>query len=592
MFLRTVKASGAEGTQLEYVRLVESYREDGKTKQRVVCNLGRKDLLAPHLDSLVRILRGEKVDRQIRLGDVEATDAWDWGPVLVARSLWRELGLEATLDRLGGRAKPDGVALSDRALVLVANRLCAPTSEHGLARWLETDFVCDGRGRQWVPQWRDDDERRQSRLPRVRVEFRQLKAWYRTLDQLQARKDEIERGLFLTLRDLFSLKVDLVFYDLTSTYFEGQGPPDLARHGYSRDGKPRNRQVLVGVVMVQGWPIAHHVFEGNWRDSTTVEEVLEDLEKRFGLGRIVFVGDRGMVTSDNVELLRSKGQGYVVGLERRRRPEVDRYLQSVDETRWIDCPVGITAAEKASPPKTQIQEVDSHKPGVRVFVVRSDERLEYERARRLEGMDKVRAALGSLQRRVAKGQIKAPDKVGAAAARILTRHHGHRYFDWEYKDGRFRFFESKNLQREQALEGTYLIQTEEQNLTPLQAVAIYKELSEVERSFANLKDVIELRPVYHQTKERVEAHVFVAALAFLLHRAVEKKLKAAGLDLSATEALQALRTVRVVQIDLGNGRTKRSTTRGSARAARILSALGITELDPPKPPKKAETVMW
>src|SRR3972149_4081955 len=152
MFLRTVKAAGGQGVQHEYVRLVEAYREDGRAKQRVVCNLGRKDLLAAHLDALIRLLRGEPVRRAaVRLGEVQAPGAWDWGPMLVARALWRELGLDAILDGQGGRGPGDGRALADRALVLVANRLCAPTSEHGLARWLETDFVCDRQGRRWRP---------------------------------------------------------------------------------------------------------------------------------------------------------------------------------------------------------------------------------------------------------------------------------------------------------------------------------------------------------------------------------------------------------------------------------------------------------
>ena len=151
-----------------------------------------------------------------------------------------------------------------------------------------------------MPVWRDEAERRASRRPRVRVAFRQLKQWYRTLDQLHARQAAIEHALYLRLRDLFSLQVDLVFYDLTSTYFEGHGPPQAA-HGHSRDGKPRNRQVLVGVVMVDQWPIAHHVFRGNARDATTVPAVLQDLDRRFGLRRVVFVGDRGMVTAANLE---------------------------------------------------------------------------------------------------------------------------------------------------------------------------------------------------------------------------------------------------------------------------------------------------
>lgn len=590
MFLRVVKAAGGRGVEHEYVRLVEAYREQGKNKQRVVCNLGRKDLLAEHLDALIRLLRGEGPPSAMGK-DVQALGAWDFGPVLAAASLWRELGVETILDRRGPRGRAGAHALSDRAFVLVANRLCAPTSEHGLARWLETDFVCDRRGRRWVAQWRDEAERRASRTPRVRVDFRQLKQWYRTLDQLHERKERVEQELYLKLRDLFSLKVDLVFYDLTSTYFEGHGPEPLARHGHSRDGKPRNRQVLVGVVLVEGWPLAHHVFAGNLRDSTTVASVLDDLQGRFAVGRVVFVGDRGMVTSDNLADLRKREHGYVVGLNRRRSEEVYQYIEQATGT-WIDCPVGITASERAEPPKTQVQEVPCAQPGARVFVVRSDERLAYERTERLRAMERVRHELEALQERVAQGKLRAPEKIGAAAQRILGRHHGQRYYDWEYKDGRFRFFEHPvNLKREQVLEGKYLIQTEEKGLTPVAAVKIYKELSEVERAFANLKDVIELRPIYHQTDARVEAHIFVAALAFLLHRAIEKKLKAARLDLSATEALQALRAVRVVDIRLGGKQHKRCVTRGTARAQRILAALGIDQLDPPKPPADEATVM-
>jgi transposase len=591
MFLRIVKARGGHGVQHEYVRLVEAYREHGKNKQRVVCNVGRKDLLAAHLDGLIRLLRGE-ARRSVpgHAGEVHATGAWDWGPMLVARTLWRQLGLDTLLGQPGGRGRPAERPLSERALVLVANRLCAPTSEHGLARWLETDFVCDGHGRRWSPAWREDAQRQASRLPRVRVAWRQLKQWYRTLDQLHARKARLERALYLRLRDLFSLQVDLVLYDLTSTYFEGHGPSTLGAHGHSRDGKPRQPQVLVGVVMVDDWPIAHHVFRGNHRDATTVPEVLADLDQRFGLRRIVFVGDRGMVSPDNLTLLRSRGQGYLVGLNRRRSDAVARYLARATGP-WTECPLGPEARERPDAPRTYVQEVAADEPGVRVFVVKSDERLAYERTERRKAMDRVRAELEALERRIQQGKLKAPAKVGAAAARILGRHHGHRYFGWEYQEGRLRFFEHpRTLPQEEALEGTYVLQTTEAALTPVQAVTLYKGLSEVERAFRHLKDVIELRPVYHQTDRRVAAHIFVAALAFLLHRALEKQLKAAGLDLSATEALQALRTVRVVEIQLGDGHTKRSVTRGTARAGRILAALGITQLNPATPPEEAPTV--
>ena len=576
MYLRTTKVKRPDGHFDEYIRLVESYWNDGSPRHRVVCNLGRKDLLAPHIDALSRLIKGEAAPQERT--EACAVGAWDWGVQFVARHFWEELGLQSALDS----AQKGGVRgeLSDRALALVANRLCEPTSEHGIARWLETDYVCGRSGKRWLPEWRDDAERLASRRPRVRVKDRQLRQWYGTLDKLVAQKKRIEKELFLRLRSLFALNVDLVFYDLTSTYFEGSGPAGLAMHGHSRDGKPRNRQILVGQVMIDGWPIAHHVFEGNKRDSVTVPQVLDDIQRRFGLRRVVFVGDRGMVTSDNIDLLRSREQGYVVGLNRRRRPEVLRYVERATGP-WLDCPVGIAAGEKSEVPKTLVQEVTSDKAGVRVFVVHSDERLAYERAEREKAMARVQTALDSLAERVNTGKLKAPEKIGAAAARTLARNHGYRYYDWKLVDGRFSYFEHPvNLRREKSLEGKYLIQTEEQNLSPLEAVAVYKELSEVERAFARLKDVIEMRPIYHQKASRVQAHVFVASLAFLLDRALEKRLKSAGLDISSREAWQLLKTVRVVEIGVGDETITRSITQGSGRAARILKILGFKNLDP------------
>ena len=578
MYLRTTKVKRPDGHSDEYIRLVESYWNKGRPRHRVVCNLGRKDLLAPHAEALLHLLKGEEREK-VKSAEAKALGAWDWGVMRVARHFWQALGLEEILDRLA-RQQGEGGELADRALALVTHRLCEPSSEHGMARWLETDYVCDRAGQRWLAEWREDAERLASRRPRVRVKDRQLRQWYGTLDRLVKHQKHIEKELFLRLRNLFSLKVDLVFYDLTSTYFEGNGPAELAKHGFSRDGKPRNRQVLVGVVMIEGWPMAHHVFEGNQRDASTVDSVLKDLQERFGLGRVVFVGDRGMVTSQNIDRLRSRGQGYLVGLQRRRRSEVLRYLERATG-RWLECRAGIAASEKAPVPKTQVQEVSSDHTGVRVFVVDSEERKSYERSQREKAMQRVREQLQALEKRVAAGKLKAPEKIGAAAAGTLARHHGFRYYDWELKEGQFRYFEHPvNLKREEALEGKYLIQTEEPHLSAVEAVEIYKQLSEVERAFGELKDVIEMRPIYHQKAPRVQAHIFVASLAFLLDRALEKKLKAARLDLSSKEAWQLLRTVRVVEIQLGEGESKRSVTQGTARAAQILRAVGIKNLNP------------
>jgi transposase len=583
MYPRTVKVRSSSGTVNEYVRVVEAYREGGKVKQRVVADLGRKDLLVEILPKLQRLLSGEAGVEPGDPPEPHILDASTWGPVLVLRALFDQLGLWSILDQNLGQAKD--IPFADRAFVLVANRLIAPASEHGLAGWLETDFVCDRQGRRFLPHWH--------RRRRVRVHPRQLDAWYRTLDQLHAAKDRIEVALYHRLRDLFSLKPDLVLYDITSTYFEGVGPHDFAKHGYSRDGKPQNVQVIVGVVMVAGWPIAHHVWAGNRIDNSTVQDVISDLRKRFEFGRLVFVGDRGMVTDENLEAITKDRHGFLVGLKRRRNAKLDAWLDAVDETKWVDCPGGINTRErKTDPPRTRAQEVPSRNPEMRVIVIDSDERRGYEQARREQAMERARQKLEKLKERVASGGLKRPEKIGAAVARIMQKYHGYRYFEWKLRDGTLEFSESRtHFEREQRIEGKYVIATSEKGLSVLDAVAMYKELTEVESGFRQLKDVMALRPIYHQIESRVKAHIFVAALALLVQRLLGRRLKEAGVDLSPARALQALSTVRLVTFRLEGRPERRGMAGGSPDARLVLKALKLVDNRPPPPPEGVETVM-
>lgn len=583
MFIRTVKVPSSAGTVNEYVRIVEAFRDDGKVKQRVVVDLGRKDRLAALLPQLQRVLLGTPTPVGENADAIDIVDASTWGPVLAVRTLFDRLGLWQILDDALPRAK-SGPSYTDRVFVLLANRLIRPASEHGLARWLETDFVCDRLGRRFVPNWH--------RKGRVQVHPKQLGAWYRTLDVLIRAKDKIELALYHRLRDLFSLKPDLVLFDITSTYFEGAGPEDFAKHGYSRDGKSQNVQVVVGVVMVAGWPITHHVWPGNRLDSTTVQEVVGDLVKRFAFQRIVFVGDRGMVSEDNLDAIVKNGHGYLVGVKRRRNAELDDWLQKVDDAKWLDCEVGITAREKKeNPPRTRVQEIATGDEARRVFVIDSGERREYEQAKRTQAMERVRVKLESVQQRVASGKLTDAARIGAAAERALQKHNGYRYYAWSYAEGVFTFREDPvHFEREKRLEGRYVISTTEKTLTSLDAVAMYKQLTEVERGFRRMKDVLSLRPVYHQVEPRVKAHVFVAALGLLLQTLLEERLKSANVDLSAEQALQTLETVRHVSFQV-DGETRTGVSLKNPRARQVLNALGVKSHRPPTPPTGEETVM-
>jgi hypothetical protein len=228
---------------------VESVRDaKGRSQQKVIGNLGRLDLIGDRLDVLVQRLRKFCRQKFALPQEIHNEASVCWGPILLVRHLWQELELGRVIERLcQGR---HGFPVPEHAFVLVANRLCGgkkQKSEHGLSRWLESHYVCDSRGQRYLPRWLPADQINKEQ--RVKIQWEQLNEWYRTLDAVWGQKEQIEKELYLRLRDLFHLKADLVFYDVTSIYFERREPKGtLRRHGHNRDGKPRNVQVLLGVV--------------------------------------------------------------------------------------------------------------------------------------------------------------------------------------------------------------------------------------------------------------------------------------------------------------------------------------------------------
>jgi len=222
------------------------------------------------------------------------------------------------------------------------------------------------RGKRVLPDWLPEDKITEDK--RVKVAWGQLKKWYKAGDILFSHKEEIEREIYMRLRDLFSINVDLVFYDLTSTYFAQREPKgDLKRHDHSRDEKKGNVQVVVGVVMVDGLPIASHVFKGNEADKSTLKKVIDDIANRFGIRQVIFIGDRGIVSEENIKFLESLNYRYILGHPRRRSKKTEKYSEKLKDT-WqrID-------------DNTRFQETltDDKK---RVFVVESKERKGYEEA--------------------------------------------------------------------------------------------------------------------------------------------------------------------------------------------------------------------
>lgn len=554
----------------QYLQILESYHDDGHCRHRLVANLGRVDLLGDKLDRLVESLGKYCQNKPILPEDVRCQSALTWGPVLLSRSLWDQMHLDEAIDP-SGRSGRKHVAVSAAAFVLVAHRLCEPGSEHGLARWLEHTFVCDREGRRWEPDWLAAEEI--TKQQRVKVHHRQLALWYRTLDALFAAQDKIEQHLYHRVRDLFHVKVDMVCYDLTSTYFCRKSPKGvLRRHGIGKDGKPRQVQVLIGVVMANGFPIAHHVFAGNASEKKTLPEVLEDLQSRFEIGHVMVVSDRGLVSPENLAFLSGHGFCYLLGIAGRRCKESASVLEALSEDRW-----------EQVDPSNRVQEI--RLPGVspRYFVIDSVERKAYEEAMRLRDMGRAKEELEAVSKAVQEGRLKDSVKIGARAARALGRHHGHRYYSWESAGpGQFRYFEDPvKLAAETRREGKYILKTDRATITAAEALDCYKQLNTVEQGFRDLKDVLEMRPIYHHKDDRVQAHIFVASLALFLKQVLAHQLSQSLPDLSVNEAFAAMRSVGLSELRV-DGHALRLVSGGSRDARRVMTALGITQIDPPK----------
>jgi len=244
-----------------------------KTRQRVLVNLGRVDDLqnSGQIDRLIESLKNFSTKEWIRKEALNVNQTYLWGPVVIFEQLWKELGIERVLRRLLG----DTDAVSDYVeaiFAMVLNRLVEPRSKRGVDKWVNKVY---------------------------RPEFEQLSLhhYYRGLDYLEKFKEEVEEELFSNVKTLFNLNLDLVFWDTTSTYFQGEGP-ELSLYGRSKDHRSDCKQVVIGVLMTKdGFPVAHQIFPGNTADIDTFTIALEDIRRRFNIDRVIVVADRGMISA-------------------------------------------------------------------------------------------------------------------------------------------------------------------------------------------------------------------------------------------------------------------------------------------------------
>jgi len=553
--LVTVKTSARTIT---YLRLIEKYTEDGKKKDRVIANLGRQDIEGrKKLGKLLKSLRKFTDEVLVTPEEIESKRVLEYGAVLVIKKLWEEIGLgkwikEKCTKKIDGNLGEAGV------LAMVCNRLMEPRSELGLCEWLERVY-CD----------RFDKRFREGKI-KSRAE-----SFYRTLDWLIEGKEKIEEEIYQWVRTLFP--VDVVFYDITNIQFEGNGPK-MAKRGYVRLGKRNHKQVLLGLIMVEGLPVAHYVFRGNRGEKTTIKWLSKDVRRKFNVGRIIFVMDRGMISAMNLEEIEKQDNGYIAAMKRRRNIETKELIEA-GEDGFEEIKENLLA-----------KEVEMNGDGKRRIICINPERAKEDKEKRELIMQELEGELTALKEKVEAGKTKKQKVIVASAEKILTKKHGKRYFNYEVGKGKFEFYRNeKNIEYEEKIDGKFMIKTTEKTLSLKEIVMRYKDLMNIEKMFRDLKDFIEVAPVYHQVNRRVRAHIFVCVLALLIQKYMEKKLADAKIKISSQKVLSKLKTIKVVINQVGKLNLKYVLT-PTQELNRILRVFGIQKLPKILPDVSKETV--
>jgi len=560
-----------DGKVHKYWRLVRSVRVGRHVVQQTVAQLGELDAEGrARAKALARAITGERaqpdlftvdpVDEAIpvRLKRIRLERGRTFGDVWLGWTLWRALKLDEVLARLVPEGR-ETVPWATMAAVLVLARLSEPSSELHIAEtWYRGTALED-----------------LFALPPALVNDDRL---YRALDQLLPHKAALQQHLVARLGALFALDYDLLLYDVTSVYFEGAAAANpLAQRGHSRDHRPDCKQVCLALVVSrEGMPIGYEVFAGNRTDVTTVEEIVEAMEARYGLAQRIWVMDRGMTSADNLEWLRETGRRYLVGTP---KSELRKWAAAIADARdWHTVRDGVEAKQGLGP------------DGVETFVlIRSAERREKERAMHERFARRIEERLTRLGRRVHQARRpldvrKLERQVGRlleqnqrAAARYViefvpdaTRPAGMR-LEWRAQP------EWDDWARWS--EGCYVLRTNVTDWTPDELWRTYIQLTDAEAAFRIQKSELGIRPVWHQRADRVQAHILVCFLAYVLWKTLEQWQRRAGLGQSPRTILDELKRIQSTDVVLptedGRELRLRCVVRPDAAQAALLDRLGL-----------------
>jgi transposase len=537
MFAR-IKKSGKH----QYLQIVENRKVKGKVVQRVIATIGRMDQLQEkdRVETLIRSLSrfSEKVLLILSGKSDVSASAKRIGPALICERLWEELGIKKVIKRLVANRK-FGFDVERAVFLTVVHRLFISGSDRSCDKW-RRDYVIEG------------------------VEHIELHQLYRAMafigqkiaDQKdttgfspRCTKDLIEEGIFFERRDLFT-GLDLVFFDTTSIYFEGQGGESVGHKGYSKDHRADLNQMVVGALIDdKGKPVCCEMWPGNTTDVTTLIPVIDRIRNRFDVGEFCIVADRGMISTETLKKLEDpqRGISYILGARMRKVTEIKRDVLSRQGAYKEVYPEGKASKD---PAPLKVKEVLLN--GSRYIVC-----LNTKQARK-DAQDR-QAILEALQ-----AKIKTTPK-------SLIGNKGYRKH-LKFSSSSVSIDQAK-VEYESRFDGKWVLRTNT-DLPADQAALKYKELWQVEQVFRDIKSVLETRPIFHKRDETIRGHVFCSFLALVLRKELGRRLEHAGQCFEWADVKQDLKALQEVVIN-DNGKSLAVRTECIGSCGKVFKAVGV-----------------
>lgn len=532
MYLRRCRST--KKNQYSYWELVESYRTERGPRQRVVAYLG--NMSEEKRLGVQQAATGATGSWQSHLFDEAGEPEWvevdakrvrvegvrDFGGCWLGLEISQRLDLIPLLERLLSEGRED-IPWSMMAMMLILMRLCEPSSELRIAEHLyERSTLPDFLG---IPADKVNDDR-----------------LYRALDRRLPHKVEVEKHLKGRLGELFDLEYDLLLYDVTSTYFEGASVRNgQAMRGYSRDHRPDCKQVCIALVVSrEGLPLGYEVFAGNRADVTTVKDIVGKIEGQYGVAGRIWVMDRGMVSEENLEYLRMGGRRYIIGTP---KSQLKRFEQELLEADWQQVREGLEVKLCPSPAGEEsfiLCRSAERAAKEKAIHNRFEERIEKGLTKLAEICQKKKQKLGAIERRVGRLLESNSRAAGLFRVEVVEQAGGGVEVIWG-KVEHWRAWAELS-------EGCYLLRSNVTDWDAEQLWGAYMQLTEAEAAFRIQKGDLRIRPIWHQKEERVQAHILVCFLAYVLWKMLGQMCKRAGLGNEPRKVFDEISQIKAVDV--------------------------------------------